>query len=504
MAVDMKTLLTNLLAALSENSSPSNITELKTILATARPEAIYVNVRNTDLAPLFNFLQTHHGVEHEDLIEIFGKLLDSFPSKVLMSAMKIQITRTLKCNSTALKGVLLRQLIRCCKDNSTLCDVATDRHLLESVVQLLGDEDTWTSKQSAAILKEVTREKEALSALLHPPLTKVMGEVMDRGDIYRFRVHDVLVDVAKASRENMERVVESGCLKCLLDEMNGNDILVKLNALELLTDLAATPHGLDYLEKVGMVNKLRDNIMALSADPLASFLAPGLLKFFGNIGLSSPQRLVSRYPQVLDFILDCVQESDLSCQLVSIETVGVISASTQGKCSLKQFDNKMKMYMKKLRENINGTKNEIRVRSLGALANVLHVEEPSEDMLALTEAWYGALGDGSTKLLLQICKQPFPDLRCGALAVLRELALQAWGQDVLLAQPGFLEYLLDRSTEPDKEGKEAKFTVVAAFVQSRMPSRRIAAEDLERLMSYYREGPFHSEAVTAVAFEGAT
>lgn len=504
MAVDMKAVLANLLTTLSRNGTPSNITELKTVLTTARSESVYLAAKDLDLTPLFGSLETQQGDDLENLIGILGKLLDAFPPRALVSAYKAQITRALSHPSSAVKGVVLRQLIRCSKDNSTLCEIAWDRHLLEPVVKLLGDEDPWTSKQSATILKEVTREKEALSALLHPPLTSVMDQVMARGDIYRFRVHEILVGIAKASPENLEQVADSGRLQGLLNEINGSDILVKLNALELLTELATTVHGLDYLEKVGLLSRLRDKVVAINVDPLASFLAPGLLKFFGSIGLTNPQRLVANYPQVLGFIFDCVEDGDLSCQSVSIETIGVIGSTLHGKRALRQFGNKMKNYMKILRHTIQAGRDELRVRALAALANVLHMEETAEDVLTLTEQWYGDMGDASTKMLLQICRQPFQDLRCGALTVVREMAHLPWGQATLSAHPGFLEYLLDRSTEPDREGKEAKYAIVAAFAESHQPPRGISLDEYECILGYYKEGPFYSEAVTAVAFEGAT
>ncbi|CAN7991958.1 unnamed protein product, partial [Ixodes pacificus] len=167
------------------------------------------------------------------------------------------------------------QLIRCTKDNSTLSQLSHSRSVLESLLRLLGEEDLWASKQSALILREVAREKEALSALLQPPVALILDDVMGRGDVFRFRVFEVFVDIAKASPEMLEKLAESGHLDKLLQETNQGDVLVRLNALELLTELASKSHGLDYLEKRGILAKLSSVTINVAKDPLGSLLGPG-------------------------------------------------------------------------------------------------------------------------------------------------------------------------------------------------------------------------------------
>lgn len=151
---------------------------------------------------LFNIVNLLFREFLEELNELLGKLLDSFPPQGLL-AYKTHFVTALNNRHPSVKAVVLRQLIRCCKDNVTLGQIAGDQHLLESVLRLLGDEDLWSSKQSAAILKQVTREKEALSALLHPPVAHILNDVMDRGDVYRFRVFEV------STTRHGSKVVES-------------------------------------------------------------------------------------------------------------------------------------------------------------------------------------------------------------------------------------------------------------------------------------------------------
>ena len=66
-----------------------------------------------------------------------------------------------------------------------------------------------------------------------------------------------------------------------MNELHKDDILLQLNCLELLSDLAITEHGLLYLDQEGIVGKLETLMQTTENDPLASFLIPGEFKRFG-------------------------------------------------------------------------------------------------------------------------------------------------------------------------------------------------------------------------------
>ncbi|KAH6948629.1 hypothetical protein HPB50_025408 [Hyalomma asiaticum] len=494
----------------------------------------------------------------EELSELLGKLLDAFPPSALLSTHKQHFVSALSTSDAALKAVILRQLIRCCKDNAMLSQLARDHRILESVLRLLGGEDLWSSKQSAILLKQMTREKEVLSAMLHPPVAHVLDSVMDGGDVCRFRVFEVFVDVAKASPENLERLSESGYLERLVKEMDKNDVLVQLNALEVLTELVSCNHGLDYLERTGIISKLRHKALNIGSDPLGNFLGPGVLKFFGSMGVTSPQRLLLDYPQVLGFIFESVQSDDPACQVVAAETrlqqllheveLGshrprqLLRHMQQLAGSTTSLDGHLvrELFLQtvpatvRIRVTASGKMDIFKIAELAdrlmavttpAVATVLAEASPSpalleireeisrlansiaapqdsscEDLVQLTERWYSLLGDRPMDVLLRLCRQPFPELRCATLAVVAEVARVPWGQAALAAQPGFLEYLLDRSTEADKQCKEAKFAVIATLAQAQ--PRGFADDDWQRIKTIYQEGPFYMATEAAVTFEG--
>lgn len=63
-----------------------------------------------------------------------------------------------------------------------------------------------------------------------------------------------------------------------------------------------------------------------------------------------------------------------------------------------------------------------------------------------------------------------------------------------------LRRLLDRATEPDKTGKEAKHAIVAALLEEAHSIKD--QTQVAGLRKFYAEGPFYSPSEVAVATEG--
>lgn len=128
--------------------------------------------------------------------------------------------------------------------------------------------------------------------------------------------------------------------------------------------------------------------------------------------------------------------------------------------------------------------------------------DQTSELLKLTECWYGHLGNQTFDYLLSLAHQPFPDLRISLLALFDALALQPWGQHIMNNHPGFREYLLDRSTEKTKEGKEGKFRVIWTLANSPTSSDIFGQPYLIQLKAYCSQGPFYVRVQAEVAMEG--
>lgn len=91
----------------------------------------------------------------------------------------------------------------------------------------------------------------------------------------------------------------------------------------------------------------------------------------------------------------------------------------------------------------------------------------------------------------------------GVFVVLQAIAPQPWGQRLMIGTPGFMEFIVDRSTGPTKEAKDAKFELVGALVSSSTAADILGSQHYLRLRSYLREGAYYVTAVATVTTEGA-
>lgn len=71
-------------------------------------------------------------------------------------------------------------------------------------------------------------------------------------------------------------MISHNCIGCLVKELQGNDILLQLNALELLSDLAAVPHGRTYIENQQLLHNLSPYLERGTDDLTVSLLLPGI------------------------------------------------------------------------------------------------------------------------------------------------------------------------------------------------------------------------------------
>ena len=66
-------------------------------------------------------------------------------------------------------------------------------------------------------------------------------------------------------------------LRQLFDSIQSDDILAKLNCLELLNHLTCTPHGLYYVEQQGIRTMLENQLRNIDNDPVGNLQLPGYI-----------------------------------------------------------------------------------------------------------------------------------------------------------------------------------------------------------------------------------
>ena len=89
------------------------------------------------------------------------------------------------------------------------------------------------------------------------------------------------------------------------------------------------------------------------------------------------------------------------------------------------------------------------------------------------------------------------------MCVFQAIAIQPWGQKLMVSTPGFMEFILDRSLGKTKETKDAKFELVGSLLSSSTAAEILGSQHYIRLRTYLREGAYYVSPMAIVSTEGA-
>lgn len=135
---------------------------------------------------------------------------------------------------------------------------------------------------------------------------------------------------------------------------------------------------------------------------------------------------------------------------------------------------------------------------MNCIEALLKCDELDNKIELITEKWFAYLGDNPIGNVQKYFENPFSEIRLAGFGVLKSIASQYWGQNLIKETPGLVEFLLDRTVEHIKECKEIKYEIVSVLAKSYVFESNVLA----RLQRFVKEGPFYQQGILEVAVEG--
>nr|XP_020476692.1 26S proteasome non-ATPase regulatory subunit 5 [Monopterus albus] len=503
----MASSIERLLGEISGVEDPiEELQSLKTALLSVPLSALRDSLTGRRFDVIFSLLNSNQR-EHVDLcVDILSRILMALSPVHLAQNYRVELQGGLTHPDESVKILALTQICRMVEDPDAVTQILNYHDLLRSVIRCIGEEKISVAKQAIQSLSKLSHSKPGLDKLFQSDLLKVMKDVMATSDIVRYRIYELLVEISNISPISFGYCANSSLISQLLDELTGDDVLIRATAIEMVTTLAHSQHGRQYLAQQGIMDKISNMIRGADTDPFASLYLPGLVKFFGNLAImDSPQQVCETYPAFQNKVFEMALDPDPVMNGVSLDTLGLIGSTVEGKQVLQKTGEKFKAVLVRMSQFANSGATELRVRSLDAISQLLTLqpEQQTEDLLSLTESWFHLLSNHPMDMIRNISTQPFPELHCGALRIFTAIATQPWGQKLMISTPTFMEFILDRSTGRTKEAKDAKFELVGALACSPTAAEILGSQCYICLKTYLREGPYYVSAVAAVSTEGA-
>jgi len=498
--------LTQLISNLGIDSDRSEtLGLLKPALSACSKEQLRSNLGTLNLVPLFDCLNTENKDEITTTCDVLKKLLSYVDSTIVLERYLSVMEKGLPHPNPSVGCLVISQLQRCSHDED-LVKPLVNSSIFPMVIDSIGREME-VSKETVSLFLWLAETPEGMKALTSNQTTNRFQQLSAKDETIRFRVLDLMVRLTQLSEEHLVAVEATGFLQQIVNQVHIDDILVQLNAIELLIHLAMTHQGMKYLSNQGVIRSLESILESVANNPMAELLVPGIVKFFGNIAHLRPKQVLLEYPSFVSALFSMAESSDDSQKAMAFDTIGYVGISLEGKMSLAEVGNKMTHCIEKLGGLINDAPTEIRIRGMNAFASLIKLdkENQSPEYLSITESWYQLVtGSGrGLNMLVNIARQPFQDLRLGAFELLLIVASQDWGRKRICRHPGLVEFLLDRGTEGEKLGKESKYRIIAALANSEDIINVIGQDAMAQLKQYVKEGPFYVRVQAEVATEGA-
>uniref|UniRef100_A0A7N6A5Z1 26S proteasome non-ATPase regulatory subunit 5 n=1 Tax=Anabas testudineus TaxID=64144 RepID=A0A7N6A5Z1_ANATE len=469
---------------------------LKTALLSIPISALRDTVSGQRFDVIFSLLNSNQREQVELCVDILERILMALSPVNLAQNYRVELQGGLTHPNETVKILALTQIGRMVEEPDAVTEILNNHDVLRAVIHCIEEEKMAVAKQAIQSLSKLSHSKPGLDKLFQSDLLKVMKDVMATNDIVRYRIYELVVKISSVSPISLGYCANSSIISQLLGELTGDDVLIRATAIEMVTTLAHSQHGRQYLAQQGIMDKISNMIRGADTDPFSSLYLPGLVKFFGNLAImDSPQQVCETYPAFQNKVFEMALDPDPVMIGVAMDTLGLLGSTVEGKQVLQKTGQFL----------ASSGATELRVRSLDAISQLLTLqpEHQTEDLLALTESWFHLLSNQPMDMIRNISTQPFPELHCGALRIFTAIATQPWGQRLMIKTPGFMEFILDRSTGQTKEAKDAKFELVGSLACSSTAAEILGSQHYIHLRAYLREGPYYVSAVASVSTEGA-
>lgn len=479
------------------------LTDIKIKLGSLNNREAGQLLETLNMTPMYTQLATNDKEFVKELCEVFKMLFKVLESGEVYKRHLEELCKLITHHDETVRSFVLHEILRTFSNPEKLSVVLCDINLFVDVINRIGDDNLHVANCAMNIIKKVGCNTAGLHILYKGELLRTFAHLLVENDTVSFRVYEVIIDVAKSSKEGLDASAESGFLHSLINILENENILLQLNALTALMPLAMTEEGLKYLEQQEVLERLARKINS-NDTPLSNLLIPGLMKFFGNVARTWPNEIFSKYPAVVSALFEVIDNGDLTNLGAALETLEYVAESVEGKYALQALGDTMPCALRRVAEIIQKLPTELRIRGLNCLSSVLNVKRNEQDnrILSLTKSWFDCLCDDPLGMIVRLCRQPFADIRQASLDVLTVIASQEWGQEYISTYPGLIEFLLDRSVESFKKCKEVKFEIVKQLSMARQDI--FTADVMQKFKQFVSEGPFFVEAITEVAMEGAT
>jgi len=379
-----------------------------------------------------------------------------------------------------------------------------DVGLLAACEQLLMDEDTGTGEAAAKTLCHATQWQLGRNAVLGSEKApegvaqRLLGRLSTLPDVQRVRTLHFFVELGRCSDVTFQALEAAGAYKEVLGAFFTDDILLKLNTVELMDALGVFQAGQDFLKQRGVPQQLASEL----TDPMNdSSVKVCVVRLLGLIISRSPESIEVLLPdreaplaKTLVEFLD--NRKDPTERMVALHTWGNVAGHAVGLAFFLRWPEIMEMVI----SLAGAAQNEICQVGMACWASVLNsFPAPENGVMEVDEAntpgpqqlWDVAEQRLLPQVLKNLTTKPFPELRAHTWRLLAVLTRSRSISQKQLTAEEMRDILFDFTSETTGEPRIAKHEFASALLlhQGSWLSGFLD-ESLDNILNeYVRQGP---------------
>lgn len=448
-----------------------------------------------EVALLFPCLDTNDAEQVSTVVFILKLLLPILDVGSKFEVLSQSLCVGLSHSNSEVRSLCLQQFKECCMTEVGNAALAESKNVIGKIVELVGDPDMSIALSAADVLSEFgSYSLEGAKVMLRGELLENIVNVMKKEDKIRYRIYDIVVRIQSNSPEHLAICNSSNLLKSLIAELMGDDVLVRVVCIASLAEMAMHSHSLEYLKSKGVLDRLILLIANASSDPISHLYMPEIVKFFGKMSYQDgPQNVISIFPQFIDMIFGLIDDSDSVKKKIGVETLGFIGQTVEGKHVLAKEGLKITKALQEVGSVIQAEGTDLRLIAVNAMSQLLHIDttDQTEDLVNLSLKWFQCISCEPVDTILSLCRQPFTSVKCAGFHLIKTLSLFSWGLEALVEFPTFVEFILDRSADSNKESKDARYEAVKGIAESPRCIHIFGNHNYLKFQAYVKEGPLH-------------
>jgi len=428
--------LSSMIQALTLEDDKARISQLQDIktLLIASPSATTFNgaVRASDITNLFTSLSSDNEEEVEIACDVISRSLPMLEAGEVLTELSSYLQAGLVHENKKVQELVITELTRMMKDSSCISSLIESPGIIGCILDVVGNDEATVATSAKKFLSSFGRTSvRGAKLLLNTSADSLLSRmliVMQRGDVVRFRVYEIVCDIGSSSEETLSVCINSGVLNRFFQECKGNDILTKVTCCTMLSEFINAPHVLNYLVQSGVVSDMAESIKNSSSDPFASIYLPGVIKFFGKICIhNGPRFIIEIFSEFVPVVIQMLLHSQ-DMKQVAIETIGVVGKTAEGKVVLSE-QVKMRDVIQELCKMTSHSENQMRIIAIEAISNIFDHSQVEPEALkhieSLTVDWFQLLlaHRNPIEFVVAICKQPFPQVKIAGYVLVRSTTL---------------------------------------------------------------------------------